>query len=82
MRGYAYHPKIMLKIMKQQKGKKLGCMSKILVPRHNSITRAKHDKDLKKEILMIIRRVALWGGKKETIWHIQTNHMYPHTTTE
>ena len=35
--------------MKQQKGKKLGCMSKILVPRHNSITKAKHNKDLKKK---------------------------------
>jgi len=61
MRGYAYHPKIMLKIMKQQKGTKLGCMSKILVPRHNSITRAKHDKDLKYiyiYILMTISRVA------------------------
>lgn len=65
--------------MKQQKRKKLGCMSKILVPRHNSITRAK---GFKKIILMTIRKAALWGGKKETIWHIQTNHMYPHTPTK
>jgi hypothetical protein len=83
MRRYTSCSKIMLKIMKQQKGTKLGCMinlvpmSKILVPRHTSITRAKHNKNFKKNINDPKQGGLM--GRKETnkMTQTQTNHMYP-----
>lgn len=65
--------------MKEQEGTKLGCMSKILVPRHNSITTAKHNKKFKKNI-NDHKQGGLMGRKeRNNMAHTHKPHVPPYT---